>query len=279
VSESWLIQVDVDDAEVDLVSGLLWEVGVQGIWEIDLGSGRTRLAGGGDQQTTTTLAGELGGRWRSEAYSAEHDGWLDSWRPYARPVAAGRYLVYPAWQDVELPPGSIGVPLDAGRSFGQGGHATTRLMIEAVGDVVEGGERVLDVGCGSGILSVVAALAGAGAVLGIDVEEAALMASKENAARNGVADRVQLASTPVEEVEGTFEIVVANILANVLRELAEPIGARVSPGGCLLVSGVLEHQRDRLVDCYVPLGFAVSDERHLDNWLALTLTRTRPALE
>jgi ribosomal protein L11 methyltransferase len=268
--EPWLIQVDVPQTDVDLVSGLLWDAGVTGVWEIPLDEG-TRLTGGTDRRTAESLAAELVARWPSEAYTAEHDGWLDSWRPYAQPITAGRFHLYPAWSEAVPPPGTVAVPIDAGRAFGQGSHATTRLMLTEIDRVVDGGERVLDVGCGSGVLGVVAAVAGAASVVGVDIEQRAIDAALANAQRNGVADRTTFSTTPVAEVDGQFDLVVANILANILRELAEGITARLAPGGTLLLSGVLESQRDRLLDCYRPGGLELVNETEHDGWLCLTL--------
>lgn len=269
---SWCVQVDLPADDVDEASGLLWASGVTSVQEIDLDGGRCRLVAGVDGEAAAReVRGALGDRWSVAAYVADYDGWLDAWRPFARPVRVGRIVVHPAWEAVDAAPGDVLVAIDAQRAFGQGNHPTTRLVLAALDAVLQPGDRVLDVGCGSGVLGIAAARLGAGAVRAVDIEDEAVAATRANAATNGVADRVEASSTPVEEVRGGFDVVLANILAPVLGELAAVIAARVAPGGALVLSGLLAGQRADVLAAYP--GFAVTAERELEGWLALTLRR------
>src|SRR5690606_33199087 len=128
-----------------------------------------------------------------------------------------------------------------GQAFGTGTHESTRLVLAEVDALVRGGERVLDVGCGSGILSIGALLLGAGSALAIDVDPIAVSVTAENAAENGVADRLRAETTAIEDVGGDYELVLANIQSGVLIPMAPSLTARVSPGGHLVLSGLLAH--------------------------------------
>ncbi|MDR2014735.1 MAG: 50S ribosomal protein L11 methyltransferase [Azoarcus sp.] len=177
-----------------------------------------------------------------------------------------RLWIVPSWHKAPEP-GAINIELDPGMAFGTGSHHTTRLCLEWLSDVVRPGTSVLDFGCGSGILAIAAARLGAASVLGIDIDERAVEAAQENAARNGVSSivRVQHSGAPLE---ATFDLVVANILANPLCVLAPAIAARVAPGGRVALSGVLEQQADQVINAWaawVPLE--IGDIR--EEWVRL----------
>lgn len=159
-----------------------------------------------------------------------------------------RLWIVPSWHDAPDAE-AINIELDPGMAFGTGSHPTTRLCLQWLCDTVTPGTRVLDYGCGSGILGIAAMMLGAHDVLGVDIDEKALEAAQDNAARNGVTMRVQHSGEPLEE---RFEIVVANILTNPLRVLAPLLAARVAPGGRIALSGVLTEQADAVIAAYAP---------------------------
>jgi ribosomal protein L11 methyltransferase len=192
------------------------------------------------------------------------DAWLDAWRAYARVVRAGRLVVVPAWIDPpSIEPGDVHIDIDPGRVFGHGGHPTTRLILEELDRRIVGGESVLDVGCGSGVLAIAAAKLGASRVIGIDIDPDAVVVTHENAARNDV--EVAAFTTPLAEVDETFDIVVANIGADVLIELAPQLEAR---GKLLVLSGLLVDRVDDVAAAYA--GTATVST--LEGWAALTVT-------
>lgn len=206
------------------------------------------------------------------------DAYLDAWRAWARPVRAGRRVVlHPAW----LPdPGGLAsddlvVRLDPGRAFGSGSHPSTRLVITALEDHLHAGARVLDVGAGSGVLSVVACLLGAASAVAVDIDPAALDATRANAVANGVNDRVEASTTPVADVPGQFDLVLANIGARVLRDLARDLTERVADGGTLVLAGLLDAQTDEVVAAYPTLHEVA---RHTEQgWTAVVLQDLRAA--
>jgi ribosomal protein L11 methyltransferase len=233
------------------------------------------LARGAETALVTRLAPR-----RVDCFAAQHDGWLDAWRPFARPVRIGRVVVHPPWEpppwaDLPTDEHDLVVGIDPGRAFGAGNHATTRLMVDALHAEVAASTTVLDVGCGSGVLAVVAVGLGAARVRAVDVEEEAVRATVENAARNGAADRIDASTTPVSEVAGEFDLVVANILAPVLIELAPAITARCRPGGRIVLSGLQVSQIEATVAAYVAAepSTAVVERASDGDWVRLTLSR------
>lgn len=159
-----------------------------------------------------------------------------------------RLWIVPSWHDAP-DANAINIELDPGMAFGTGSHPTTRLCLQWLCDTVTPGARVLDYGCGSGILGIAAMMLGAHDVLGVDIDEKALEAAQDNAARNGVTMRVQHSGETLEE---HFDVVVANILTNPLRVLAPLLAARVAPGGRIALSGVLSEQADAVIAAYAP---------------------------
>lgn len=179
---------------------------------------------------------------------AEQD-WVQLTQSQFDPIRiTDRLWIVPSWHQAP-DPGAINIELDPGMAFGTGSHPTTHLCLEWVTEEVGPGHRVLDYGCGSGILGIAAARMGAAEVLGVDIDEKALEAAADNAARNGVALRLQHSAEPLE---ARFDRVVANILTNPLCVLAPVLAARVAPGGRLALSGVLESQAEQVIAAYAP---------------------------
>lgn len=195
------VRVAVPSEEAELAADALWQAGAAAIEE-QPGALVAATADGGDP---ARLLAAVAGRWPAEAIAVDLDGALDAWRAHARAVEVGdRLVVRPPWvEPVDVGPSRAaasgaasagGAPrdvvIDPGRAFGHGAHPTTRLVLDALADTVRGGERVLDVGCGSGVLAIAAVILGARTAVGVDVDPAAVAATRANAARNGVADRV-----------------------------------------------------------------------------------------
>ena len=161
---------------------------------------------------------------------------------------SARLWIVPSWHTAP-DPSAINIELDPGMAFGTGSHPTTQLCLEWLCDSITPGCSVLDYGCGSGILAIAAAKLGAGEVLGIDIDEKAVEAARDNAERNATTIRLQHSGVPLGDC---FDIVVANILTNPLCVLAPAIAARVAPGGRVALSGVLETQAAQVIEAWAP---------------------------
>ncbi|CAH0524397.1 50S ribosomal protein L11 methyltransferase [Vibrio hippocampi] len=180
----------------------------------------------------------------------EDKDWEREWMENFHPMQFGQRLwVCPSWRDVPDPQ-AVNVMLDPGLAFGTGTHPTTALCLEWLDSLDLAGKTVIDFGCGSGILAIAAIKLGAEKVIGIDIDPQALIASKDNAQRNGVADQLTL-FLPQDQPEGLVaDVVVANILAGPLRDLAGVIKGLVKPGGQLAMSGVLDTQAEDVANHY-----------------------------
>jgi ribosomal protein L11 methyltransferase len=180
--------------------------------------------------------------------------WERAWREHFRPMRFGRRLwVIPGGQTAALADGDVAVELDPGLAFGTGTHATTALCLEWLDSLDLAGRRVIDVGCGSGILAIAALKLGAAHAVAIDHDPQALLATRENAARNGVADRLTVLDADASPT-APADVVVANILAGTLVELAPQIAAMVRPGGLLALSGILADQVSDVAAAYMRPG-------------------------
>jgi ribosomal protein L11 methyltransferase len=271
------VHVDVSAEEVDEVSYLLWELGAQGVEERDattleraaLASEVTLVASfGADDEAERAIAG-LAPRAARLAH-VEGDGWRDAYKKYFKVTPLGeRLVIRPSWEPYVAQPHEVVVTVDPGRAFGTGTHESTRLLMQALDQRVRGAERVLDVGCGTGILAICALKLGASSALCIDVDPDAVDVARENAEANEVSARLRAETTPVEAVEGQYELVLANIQANVLVPLAPALRARVAASGRLLMSGILKGQEHEVLAAYP--GFRLESAPEEGEWIALIL--------
>ncbi|HEY6879273.1 MAG TPA: 50S ribosomal protein L11 methyltransferase [Polyangiales bacterium] len=269
------VHVPVDAEEVEEVSYLLWELGALGVEERDATTlnksleGVLLVASFADDAAAQEAIASLG---RSGA-SLEHvigDEWRDAYKKYFKVTPLGKRLVIrPSWEPYEAKPHEVVVTVDPGRAFGTGTHESTRLLMQALDRHVRGDERVLDVGCGTGILAICALKLGARDALCVDVDPDAIAVTLENAEFNAVSPRVTANTTPIEEVEGTYPLVLANIQATVLIPLANEIAARVAPGGLLFLSGILIGQEDEVRAAYPQ--FSLVEAPKEGEWIALLL--------
>jgi ribosomal protein L11 methyltransferase len=256
-----VVEVDAAPEDAELAADALWQAGASAVSEEPAPGGRVRL------RADVEAADRVDPRWRVAVIEPDTDAHLDAWRAFARPVVVGPVRLQPAWVPHEPVEGEVVVQLDPGRAFGSGSHASTRLALDALVRWLSPGAAVLDVGCGSGVLSVAAALLGAGSVHAVDVDAEAVRATSSNGARNDVS--VTVSSGSAVDVDGTFDLVVANIGAAVLIEHAEAVVARVSPAGHLVLAGLLVDQADAVAAAYPG---AVEVERAVDEgWAALVL--------
>ena len=206
--------------------------------------------------------------------------WMEAWKKHYQPVMIGKRLVIvPAWIDKEYP-GRIPIRINPGMAFGTGTHPTTQLCLEFLEEFVQPGLTVMDIGCGSGILSAAAVKLGARRVLAVDIDPASVKSTQENCELNGVSKNVAIDKGSVSLVcSSHFEIataplVVANILASVIMSLFdEGLADLVEPGGMLLLSGILAHQADEVIVKARENGLTLRETKRIEDWVALALTK------
>ncbi len=209
---------------------------------------------------------------------ADAAGWQDRWKAFFRPARVSeRLAVCPSWEAWTPPePGVRVLRIDPGRAFGTGTHETTRLCLAALDDLSgeAPGRPVLDVGCGSGILSIGALLLDAPWAAAVDVDPVASRTARDNARHNRVADRVRVWCGDARSVGGRYPVVVANILYPVLAGLAPALARLTAPGGALVLSGLLREELDGIARIYIEQGFSERERRVLGDWGAVILTRS-----
>jgi len=208
----------------------------------------------------------------------EEEDWANAWREHFHVHRVGHSVVIrPPWREYTPEPGDHVITLDPGMAFGTGLHPSTRLCLIAAEELVRTGDRLLDVGTGSGILAIAALHLGAGHVLGLDIEDVAVDAARANGEANGFGrDRFPLivGSLGAQEYYGAFDGVFANIIARIIRELAPYLYASVRPGGWLVASGIIVQHRDEVRDALAAVGFVEIVDTEMDEWVSLRARRT-----
>jgi ribosomal protein L11 methyltransferase len=276
------VHVDVAPADVDETSALLFELGAEGVEERDettlaksAASGKVTLVGAfatreDADEAIAQLDASLSPRYEEVVGDAWRDAWKEHYKPYA--IAEG-LVVRPPWEAYEAKPGEKVLELEPGRAFGTGLHETTRLVARAIkahASEVKG-KLAIDVGCGSGILALAAVALGAARAVAVDNDPEAVDVTRENAARNGLTDEIDASITDVAALDVDAPLVLANIEARVLVPMASDLKRRVSPGGLLLLSGILVPQKDEVRAAYADMELLEAPS--LGEWVLLALRK------
>ena len=206
-----------------------------------------------------------------------NEDWAEGWKQHFPATRISpRLVVRPSWEEFAPQPGDVVIEIDPGMAFGTGTHGTTRLCLEAVAAAFEGAappRRVLDVGTGSGILAIAAAAYGAEQVLACDIDPEACAIAFENAALNHLDEKIAFSIAPLEELEGEFDLVLANILAEENIRLADTLVMHLAPGGCLVLSGILIEKEEMVTNAFNAFGMGDPEIRHNEDWSCLIYRR------
>lgn len=256
------VKIRVRPDRLELAQLRLWELGATGLEERDhttlirepMSGELVVIAAFADEAAARHAWTEIAEQYDAEIIYAPNEDWATEWRRgFSAQRIGSRLLLHPSWETAQSEPGDVVLTIDPENAFGSGDHETTRLVLQMLEQRVTGDERVLDVGCGSGVLSIAAILLGAASAVAVDIDEDAVVVTRRNAEINRVASFIEASSQPVESIRGEYDIVLANIETRVLIHMPDALRARVAPGGFLVLSGILQQERDELLTAYAAM--------------------------
>ena len=279
MSTNWVevsIQEPLDAGEL---LSRLDDVSVQGAWE---DQGLVHLYWAEDQWNEARLAllrqvlSDLAPSGKNVPVSVHQipsQDWNEAWARSVQPLQVGRLVIRPSWEPVALDPSDTEIVLDPKQAFGTGHHATTRMLLRWLQQDIHGGERVLDVGAGSGILAMAAVKLGARSALGVEIDPVAVDCAREYVELNHLNDRVEIVTGTVTDLPPehmmSIQLALANLDRQTVLSLAEELADLAKQGARLMVSGILVEQEGEIVDCFSDLGLVWSKRCEEEGWVAL----------
>ena len=214
----------------------------------------------------------LGIRHEISTEGMNEDDWAESWKQYYHPIPLGKVTIVPAWQEYDAKEDEVIIKMDPGMAFGTGTHETTRLVIRIMQDVIKGGERVLDVGTGSGILSICASKLGAKECFAYDIDPVAVKVARENALADGCTNVTVGVSDLLRGVYrdgGKYDVCVANIVSDIIIRMMPDIGDFLHTGAPLILSGIICDRADEVRESVRSCGFTILREEQENDWVAI----------
>jgi ribosomal protein L11 methyltransferase len=298
---------DNDELIVDLVSDRFYALGAKGV-VVDDPNLTPALGWGGDaapravrpavtgylpiddriDPNLRALARSLSDLARANSFAFEmttksivEEDWAESWKTFFHPEKITRRMVVkPTWRDYEAKPGELILEIDPGMAFGTGTHPTTALCIQLLEETIRPGDHILDVGTGSGILLIAAARLGARKLTGVDSDPVAVDVARANLSRNGIdKSHIDLyCGHLLDPIKGQYDVVVANILADVIIHLLADVGRVLKPGGVFISSGIIETRQKAVVDKMAACSLTLTRVMQKQEWVALS-SRLSPEIE
>jgi ribosomal protein L11 methyltransferase len=277
------VTIQVRPDQLELAQLRLWELGASGLEERDettlvceSAPGRVVvIAAFPDEAAAHHALKQIREEYEAEILYVPSQDWATEWRRgFGAQRIGKRLLLHPSWEAVRSESRDVVLTIDPENAFGSGDHETTRLVLQMLDQRVAGGERVLDVGCGSGVLSIAALRLGAASAVAVDIDEDAVVVARRNAEINGVAARIDASARPLGDIEGAYDIVLANIETRVLVHMPGELQARVAPRGILVLSGILRGEREELLAAYAPMTLDECLEE--GEWCACLLRPVEP---
>jgi len=202
----------------------------------------------------------------------EHD-WANEWKKYYKPDhITDKIVIKPTWERYDRKADEIVIELDPGMAFGTGTHETTRMCAQLLSKYVAKGDRVIDVGCGTGILSIISAKLGAEHVTAVDIDSVAVKVAKENCGINQVDDIIDVSAgvlTDIDIKDERADIIAANIIANVIIDIAEAVPRYIKKDGYFITSGIIRERKQEVIDAYISRNFALEETLETGEWVAM----------
>jgi ribosomal protein L11 methyltransferase len=219
-------------------------------------------------------AGMMTGPRELHIRGVREEDWAHAWKAYYHPVTIGdRFLICPSWEKVPVTDGRLIISLDPGMAFGTGTHPTTQMCLEALEQVVRPGDSVMDIGTGSGILAIGSILLGADAVTGVDIDPVAVRTANENALINQVSDRIHLMTGECRDLVGQVDVIVANIVADIIIQIAPCMAERLKSQGTLIVSGIIAPREPDVTTALTRSGLGKIKIMRQNDWVCMVATK------
>lgn len=270
-------KISTSPFNVDTLSGMLWQLDIDGINEFD----DYLSIFVSDNKPTNRVAIEevlnhlqdekIINSYRVTEESFEEKNWNEEYEKNVRVIEiSDRIVIKPSFKDYDSKPNQIIITIDPKMSFGTGEHATTKQVITFLEKYVRGGEKVLDIGSGTGVLAIVSVYLGAQSAIGIDNDEWCLLNGKENVEANNLQDKIQIRFGELKDIPETeFELITANINKHILIDLKDEIRKKIKKTGVLILSGLLDIDHDEIVKLYSSSGFKFAESSIIEGWIAL----------
>ena len=207
-----------------------------------------------------------------------NEDWAESWKKYYKPIRLGKITIVPAWEKYEAEKEEIILRMDPSMAFGTGTHETTRLVIELMQDNIKGSERVLDMGCGSGILAICASKLGARSCSAYDLDPDAVRVARENVEANG-ADNITCGTSDlfksVDLSQGRYDLILANIVADIILRMLPEMDAYLAENGKIILSGIIESRAEEIYKALTENGYRAVMQKQENDWLAILAERAK----
>ncbi len=261
----------------ELVSGLLWQLDIDGINETDSGlivfADTTKDISRDDVEKILTgmIHENLIDEFTIEEETFEDKNWNEEYEKKVNVIeVTDRIVIKPSFKEYSPKPNQIIITIDPKMSFGTGEHATTKLVLQLIEKYVTAGDKVLDVGSGTGVLAIGSVMLGAKSALGIDNDEWCLLNGNENVTANNLEGKVEIRMAEINQISETgFDLIVANINKHILLEIAASIKTKSIKNGRLILSGLLRTDKEEILQMYTKLGYGLLDSADMDEWCAL----------
>ncbi|MBU5669942.1 50S ribosomal protein L11 methyltransferase [Peptoniphilus sp. MSJ-1] len=208
---------------------------------------------------------------KCEFIEKDDEDWANNWKKYYKPLEIGEKIaIIPEWEDYENKENRFEIKINPGMAFGTGTHESTYMCIEMLEKYVKDGDRIFDIGCGSGILAIAALKLGAEHALAVDIDEKCISASHENAYLNNLSDKIEIKKgNLLDVVTGHADLIVSNIIAEIIVDEIKNLKNHMDKGGIFITSGIIKERRDMVIDALKENGFEIIDETDKNNWVAI----------